>query len=218
MNEKLAVIIAGMNEFPRVIYTIRSVYEELRGRANFEIIYVDNFPDILDKWNQGRVPDESFEMIKGSVKHFPNLRVLEYRDHLSHWVCKRKAVESTDADFFIFLDAHVIPSRNSIFNQWEFYRKNHEQLNGSLHLPTTYKILEDRWLQYRLVNDLQDGYISYSFTGYRHGNGEPYMVPCHTTDGCMMSRRVYDAFGGWPEIMQAWGGGENLFNFVMSVL
>lgn len=34
----------------------------------------------------------------------------------------------------------------------------------------------------------------------------------------MVSRKVYERFGGWPDVMQAWGGGENLFNFSLSVL
>jgi hypothetical protein len=218
MEDKLAIIVAGVNEFPRIIYTLRSVYEEFRDRANFELIYIDNFPDTLDAYNKERVADDSFGIIEGSQRHMNGLKVMAYRDHLSHWVCKRKAVESTDAGFFLFLDAHVIPGRDVLFNQWEYYRAWHEELKGSLHVPTTYKILDSRPLQYKMVNELDKGYIGYSFTGYRPGDGKPYCVPCHTTDGCMMSRKVYDAFGGWPEIMEAWGGGENLFNFVMAIL
>jgi hypothetical protein len=128
---KLAIIITGVNEWPQVIYTLRSVYEEFKDRADFELIYVDNFPSVLDQWNQGRVPDKSYEVIKDAVKLVPGLRVMEYRDHLSHWVCKRKAVESSGADFFLFLDAHVVPGRDCLFNQYEYYRAHHEELNGS---------------------------------------------------------------------------------------
>jgi hypothetical protein len=216
--DKLCIIIAGVNEWPRVIYTLRAVYEEFRDRADFELVYVDNFPDALDQWNKERVPDDSYEVIQGSVRHLPGLRTMNYKDHLSHWVCKRKAVESSKADFFLFLDAHVIPGRDVLFNQFEYYRKHHEILNGSLHVPTTYKILDSRALQYRMVNELDKGWISYSFTGYRPGDGKPYPVPCHTTDGSLISRDVYNRFGGWPEIMESWGGGENLFNFTLSIL
>jgi hypothetical protein len=34
----------------------------------------------------------------------------------------------------------------------------------------------------------------------------------------MFSRQVYNKFGGWPELMEAYGGGENLFNFTLSVM
>lgn len=216
MNEKLAVIITGMNEWPRIQYTIRSVYEELRDRADFDIYYVDNFA--TDAWNLGKTPDESLEAIRGASSRIPELHVIEYKDHLSHWAAKAHAVENTDHDFFLFLDAHVIPKRNSLYYQWEYYHENHEELNGTLHMPTTYKILETHALQYKMHNELEKGWLGYSFTAYRHGKGEPYEVCAHTTDGCMMSRKVYDAFGGWPKIMQAWGGGENLFNFTLSIL
>lgn len=215
---KLSIIITGVNEWPQVIYTLRSVYEEFRDRADFELVYVDNFPTVSDQWNRNRTPDQSYGVIKGSEKLIPGLRVMEYRDHLSHWVCKRKAVESSTADFFLFLDAHVIPGRDCLFNQFEYYREHHEELNGSLHIPITYKILESHLLQYKMINELEKGWLGYSFTGYRHGNGKPYKVSCHTTCGCMVSRKVYERFGGWPDVMQAWGGGENLFNFSLSVL
>lgn len=218
MTDKLAIIITGVNEWPQVIYTIRSIYEEFRDRANFELIYVDNFPNILDQWNSNREPDQSWKVINESAKNLPNFRVMEYRDHLSHWVCKSKAVESSNANFFLFVDAHVIPGRDCLFNQYEYYRKNHEELNGSIHVPLTYKILEGHLLQYKMINELDKGWIGYTFTTHNQRDGKPYKVPCHSTCGSLISRRVYEQFGGWPELMQAWGGGENLFNYTLSVL
>jgi hypothetical protein len=179
---------------------------------------VDNFPTVPDQWNKNIIPDKSWETIKDSVKLMPGLRVMEYRDHLSHWVCKRRAVESSKADFFLFLDAHVIPGRDCLFNQYEYYRVHHEEMNGSIHVPLTYHIIENHLLQYEMVKELNLGWLGYRFTGYRHGDGKPYPVPCHSTCGCMISRKIYERFGGWPEIMQAYGGGENLFNYVLSIL
>lgn len=215
---KLSIIITGMNEYPQVIYTIRSVYEEFKNRADFEIVYVDNFPTVLDQWNQGKIQDKSLAIIKKSVSILPEIRVLEYKDHLSHWVCKRKAVESSNADFFLFLDAHVVPSRDSLFNQYEYYQQHHEEMNGSLHVPLTYHILENHMLQYKMIDQLNKGFLGYSFTPHRIKDKKPYKVPCHSTCGCMFSRKIYEKFGGWPELMEAYGGGENLFNYTLSII
>ena len=216
--DKLATIIVGMNEWPQVIYTLRAVCEEFRDRSDFELIYVDNFPTVLDEWNKKRSPDQSYNVIKQSENLLPNFRVMEYRDHLSHWVCKKKAIQSSKADFFLFLDAHVLPGRDCLFNQYEYYRKHHKELNGSLHVPITYKILENHLLQYKMNNELNKGWLSYSFTSHRPGDGKPYPVSCHSMCGCIISRKVYEKFGGWPDMMESWGGGENLFNFTLSIL
>lgn len=217
---ELSIIICGVNEWPRLQYTIRAVREEFRDRADFEIVYVDNFPDRPDPHNADRQPDGSWEAMQAAARHIPELRVMEYRDHLSHWVCKRKAVESSTADFFLFLDAHVVPGRDGLYNQFALYRAQYDYgvINGSFHVPTTYHVLENKALQYKMHNELDKGWLGYSFTGHRAGKGHPYRVCCHTTDGCLIHRSVYEAFGGWPEIMTAWGGGENLFNFVLSIL
>lgn len=216
---KLSIIIVAFNEWPQIIYTLRSVYEEFRDRADFEIIYVDNFPDKLDEWNKGKVIDQSYEVMKEAVQcqFLKNFKMIEYRDHLSHWAAKTKAVESLKSDFFLFLDAHVVPGRDSLFNQYEYYKQHHEKLNGTLHIPITYKIIENHLLQYRMINELNKGWLGYTFTTYHHFN-KPYKVSCHSTCGCMMSRKVYDKFGGWPSMMEAWGGGENLLNFVLPVI
>lgn len=42
---ELSVIIPQVNEWPNSSYTIRSIYEELRERCDFEIIVIDNFCD-----------------------------------------------------------------------------------------------------------------------------------------------------------------------------
>jgi len=77
-------------------------------------------------------------------------------------------------------------------------------------------VMEYHKLMYKLVTDLDKGHVHYSFTGYREAC-LPYVVPCMTTDGVIMTRALYDDLGGFPAMLGIWGGGENFLNFVLAV-
>jgi hypothetical protein len=218
MGEELSIIIPQVNEYPQVIFTVRAVHEELRDRVDHRIYVVDNW--CLEAKDQGREADKSLEYLQGMSQRLPWLEVLTYTDKLSHWVAKRKGVAASTGKFLMFLDAHVLPARDAIYNQFCYYRDHYEELDGPLHLPTTYHILESHILKYKLVNELvESGYIGYSFTGFcGDEHGYPFQVPCHTTDGCMITRELYEAVGGFSESYSQWGGGENALNFTLAIL
>ena len=216
---ELSIIIPGVQEYPQVLFTIRSVYEELRDRADFEIIYVDNWCPEAEAQGKCSEPDGVVDHLRSVQRGWPWLKVMEYKEKLSHWSAKRVAVETTTSTFIMFLDAHVIPSRNAIFEQLEYYRKHHARLDGPLHLPTTYQVCEYHALKYKLTADLDKGHVHYSFTGYSPPiDKQPFVTPCHTTDGMMITRELYDELGGVPVEMGIWGGCENHLNFTLAVL
>jgi len=211
----LSVIIPFCNEYPQNIFTIQNIAQELRDRVDFEIIAVNNFcPEVKA---QGREEDKGGEVLKASQKGNPWLKVLSYEKKLSHWQAKNMAVKHSSAPFIWFCDAHCIVSRNSLFRMFEYYRDNYKELNGTLHLPLTYKILEWHRLIYKLVAEPETGDIHYSFTPYRPQDS-PYQVPCMSTCGMMMTRELFDDLGGWPEELGIYGGGENFINFTLAVL
>lgn len=98
-----------------------------------------------------------------------------------------------------------------------YYKENHEELNGSIHLPLTYHILEYHKLIYKLRANLETNEVHYSFTPFRPAE-VPYKVPCMSTCGMMVSRELYDKRGGWPTELGIYGGGENFWNFVSAVM
>jgi len=212
---KLSVIIPTANEWPVIAFTARSVYEELRDRVDFELIIVDNWcPELA---GQGRDRDRTFDYFQQMCKGFPQVSILEYAGKLSHWNAKRLGVHHSTGEFIQFLDAHVVPSRDAIYNQYRYYSERHAELDGVLHLPVTYHVMEYHKLMYKLALELDKGHVHYSFTGYREAEA-PYRVPCMTTDGIMMTRELYDNFGGFPSELGIWGGGENFLNFTLAVL
>lgn len=211
----LSVIIPFCNEYPQVMFTVQNIAQELRDRADFEIIAVNNYCDEVKA--QGREEDKGHEALAACQRGNPWLKVLSYKEKLSHWQAKNMGVRESSAPFLWFCDAHCIVSRDSLFNMFSWYRDHHEQLDGTIHLPLTYKILEWHRLIYKLVAELGHGYVHYSFTPYRP-HDEPFRVPCMSTCGMMMSRKLYDEVGGWPVELGIYGGGENFMNFTLAVL
>lgn len=212
---KLSVIVPFCNEYPQVLFTIQSIAQELRDRVDFEIIAINNYcQEVKD---QKREEDKGYEALLASQRGNPWLKVLKYDEKLSHWQAKNLGVRESTGKFLWFCDAHCIVSRDSLFNMFLYYRDHYRDLNGTLHLPLTYKILEWHRLIYKLVANLETGEIHYSFTPYRPAD-TPYEVPCMSTCGMMMTRELYDYVGGWPVELGIYGGGENFLNFTLAIL
>lgn len=212
---KLSVIVPFCNEHPQVLFTIQNIAQELRDRADFEIIAVNNYCDEVSK--QNRIEDDAGDAIKSSVPGNKWLKYLTYTDKLSHWQSKNLAVKNSTGDILVFIDAHCIVARDALFKMFDYYSQHHEELNGTIHLPLTYKILESRKLIYKLQTDIDKGIVHYSFTGYRDSD-VPYEVPCMSSCGSMMTRKIYDQINGWPTELGIYGGGENYLNFVLAIL
>lgn len=212
---RLSVIIPFCNEYPQVLFTIQSIAQELRDRVDFEIIAINNYCDEVKA--QKREEDKGHEALLASRKGNSWLKVLHYEEKLSHWQSKNMGIRESTGKILWFCDAHCIVSRDSLFRMYEYYRDHHEELNGTLHLPLTYKILEWHKLIYKLVANMETAEIAYSFTPYRPAD-IPYVVPCMSTCGMMMTRELYDYMGGWPTELGIYGGGENFINFTLAVL
>lgn len=217
---ELSIIIPFCNEYPQVLFTIQSIAQELRGRVDFEIIAINNYCDEVKK--QGIEEDKGFEAVLASEKANPWLKVLHYKDKLSHWQAKNFGVQESSGKFLWFCDAHCMVSRDALFKMFNYYRDVHKELNGSIHLPLTYKILESHKLIYKLVYNPEIGEVHYSFTGYRNCEGSifnyHYQVPCMSTCGAMITRELYDQLEGWPIELGIYGGGENFSNFTLAIL
>ncbi len=205
-----------MNEYPQIMFTVQSIAQELRDRVDFEILVVDNTCPESDK--QPYEKDKSGEVMKGSVRvNQPWLKYLNYTNKLSHWQSKNFGVQHSTGEFLWFCDSHCIIARDALYNMFCYYKEHHEELNGSIHLPLTYKILESRKTMYKLVVDHDRAWYHYSLTGYRHEEA-PYEVPAVSTCGMLMTRKLYNELGGWPVEMGIYGGGENFTNFTKAVM
>lgn len=212
---KLSVIVPTILEWPQMAFTLRNIHEELRDRVDHEIICIDNWCDEVKA--QGRTPDRGHEQIWSMKNDW--LKPVKYDKRLSHWQAKKAGIEVSDGEFLWFCDAHCIVARNALYSMLQFYKENHEQLNGSIHLPLTYHILESHRLIYKAINNLSKGWMHYSFSGYPDDvYGSCFEVPAMSTCGMMVSRKIYDEIGGWPESLGIYGGGENFFNYVLSIM
>jgi hypothetical protein len=144
------------------------------------------------------------------------LQYVKYDECLSHWQAKTAGVNASSGRNLLFMDSHCVPSVgiDKMLHEYErtFFKYNEK---GTFHMPLTYKILEWRRLIYKLVID-EEAFYSYSFTGFRPAE-EPYEVPCMSTCGMMISRKIFDAIGGWPVGLGIYGGGENFMNYTLAV-
>jgi hypothetical protein len=211
----LSVILAYCNEYPQVLFTIRAIAEELQGRVDFEIIAINNYCEEVKA--QKRDEDKGGGAILAASKVNSWLRPLTYDKKLSHWQAKNLGVKEAKGDIFWFPDAHIMPSRGILFNMFKHYKIWWEELNGTLHMPITYQILESNRLIYGLVADPKIGNYFYQFVPMAPTD-KILEVPVMSTCGCMMHRKIYNKFGGWPEELGIYGGGEPFFNFSMAVL
>lgn len=216
---KLSVIIPYVNEYPQVMFTIQSIAQELINRVDFEILAIDNWCKEVGEQTTGpdthRMQDHGSAAVEATDRLNPWLRYVKYSDKLSHWQAKNFGVSKATGDIFWFCDAHCVIGRDSLYNMFKHYVSR--DMNGTMHLPLTYKILESRRLIYKLVCRKDQGELSYSFTGFRVED-EPYEVPCMSNCGVMMSREVYNKLGGWPTELGIYRGGEHFVNFTLSVL
>jgi glycosyltransferase involved in cell wall biosynthesis len=249
MSDKLSIIIPFVNEYPQVAFTVQNLYCELRDKADFEIICVDNYCEEVKK--QGVQKKKTFEFLKGIEEGIPQfhrtlnnvledtgsdcdeggsflteratnkrpwLKVIKYDKKLSHWNAKNEAVKHSTGNVLLFVDAHCIVSAGVLPKMFNYYRLNYERLNGTLHLPLSYLLERPGGeLVYQLVLNLDKGIVHYKFLTYSC-KGQLVEVPCMSSCGMMMTRKLYDDVGGWPSELGIYGGGENYINFVLAVM
>jgi len=216
-SNKLSIIIPFAQEHPQIAFTVQAIYCELRDKCDFEIIVIDNHCAELQA--QGITRDDGGKYMSALAnEHRPWLKYLTYDKKLSHWQAKNTGVAASDGEFLWFVDSHCIPSQGSLLDMFNYYKDNHRQLNGSLHMPLSY-MLERPGLEliYKLVTDQAAGVVHYTFSRYKPDT-KPYQVPCMSTCGMMISRAIYDRLGGWPKQLGIYGGGEHFINFTMAVL
>ena len=163
--------------------------------------------------------DRTNEQFKYMQKYMPCLKVLQYDKTLSHWQAKNLAIKESTGDILCFIDAHCMLGRDALYDMFYYYEGNHKTLNGSIHLPLSYHIIEQKKLAYKLVSRPEESVVEYSFTTYAPKGQDVYEVPCMSTCGMMITKKMLiDDIGGWPTELGIYGGGENFLNFTMSVL
>lgn len=215
----LSCIVPYVLEYPQIVFTLRSICEELKGRVPFEIIAVDNYCEYVQKQAPiaNKIPDRGTGMVKGMATKHSWLKYARYDEKLSHWNAKNLGVANAQGEFLWFCDSHCIVGRDSLYNMFTYWKDSEEHLNGTIHLPLTYHILEDKKLIYSMKANAIKGIAHYTFSGYRNEKA-PYEVPCMSTCGMLMHRSVFDKLGGWPKQMGIYGGGENFINYTQAIL
>ena len=215
---ELSIIIPGCNEYPQNAFTIQSIISALGNEIDYEIIYIDNFCQEVKA--QGRTQDKSLAYLSSIAKTSQpgTLRVYPYTDKLSHWNAKNFGIQKAKAPILFFCDAHCHVDE-SLLHMFKYYKRFHKELNGTLHLPLAYLLeRKGRELIYKLVHNIPNGIVHYSFTGYRPNN-KVYQVPCMSTCGMMITKdMMVNDLGMWPSQLGIYGGGENFINFVLAVL
>jgi glycosyltransferase involved in cell wall biosynthesis len=245
MPPKLSIIMPFCGEYPQVIFTIMSLWNQLRDSGiDYEVIAVNNwcdrvanqadytqtcpncnksFPVTRHEANTHRPPYNQEDPGGAKVRSYSAihkwLHYIEYGDKLSHWNAKNAGVAASTGSVLFFIDAHCALAPGSLVDMYHYYTEHPTlMLDGTLHMPLVYFLeREGPALIYKLVARPEISMYHYSFTRYR-ASTTPYTVPCMSTCGMMMSKHLYDLLGGWPSALGIYGGGENFVNFTLAVL
>ena len=209
----VSIVIPFCREWPQVVFTLRSVAEMLRD-IPFEIIAIDNLQSNQEE-------DRGSKNVKGLSSNLPWLRYVKKNEKLSSWQCRRYGAEVAKYDVVMYIDAHCIAPID-LAEAIKYYAENYEEMNGTMHLPLTYHILESKRLIYRAVIDIPRADYAYTFYSYRPIAYESelpvFEVPAMSCCGMMIHKKYYNAIGGIPTEMGIYGGGEHFLNYTLAVL
>lgn len=220
----VSVIIPFCNENPLIRTTIQSIYNELHDYCSFDIVAINNFTPEVEE--QGFPQDTGYSDLSSLIEdgRAGYLKLLWYKDKLSHWNAKNAGLEVAEGKVIFFCDAHILVHPGSLRLALDVYRQN--QIHGSLHLPISYmNERRGRELIYLCVYNEDLGLLHYRFTHYTNVPEEnikeriPFRVPCMSTCGMLIDRNtIINTLDGWPTMMGIYGGGENYLNYVQAVL
>lgn len=210
----LSIIIPFVGEFPQILFTIQSVAQQFIDRIDFEIVVIDNY---IENHPRISVPEnKSGPAIACTQRGNSWLKYVEYKSDLSHWQAKWYGVKKSTGRYLMFVDAHVVPSRDALYGMFRYYSNSKRQDEGTFHLPVTYKILEYHRMIYKLLVE-HECFYDYRFTAFPTNKKQTFEVPCMSTCGMLISREIYDKIGGWPSTLSTYSGGEHFMNFTLAV-
>jgi hypothetical protein len=213
---ELSVIVPYVREYPQVVFTLRSIHEELQG-IEHEVIAIDNL-------QPGMEEDRGSAMVKNMANQwtkagYPWLKYYRKNDKLSHWQCKNFGIEKASAPILWFVDSHCIVGRDSAYSMFRFYNAHWQELDGSMHLPLTYHILEPKQLIYKSVINRATGDYAYSFNTYNPSSWKQWEeVPAMSTCGMMIHKHYLNQLGNWPTELGIYSGGEHFLNYCQAIL
>lgn len=217
----LSVILPYVNEYPQIAFTLQTIVNDLRTAAfKWEVITVNNYCDQVR--SQGFDEDRGYEYLEKLARGPASGYLRNYRHDkkLSCWGSRSAGARASSGHTLLFLDSHVVPTPGTIQDQYYTFQSMRE--NGTLHLPLSY--LNDRpgnELIYRLRYNKRIGMAHYVFHKDNQTKGTFALIelPCMSNCGMMIGRELFvDTLGCYPEALGIYGGGENYFNFTLSVL
>jgi len=223
---ELSIIIPYIQEYPQILFTIRSIHEELKD-IEHEILAIDNLcPPAIEQLKSKNITiDRAHEhindgikpsMIESMAKGKDWLKYIHYTDHFSNSQARNCGIINAKADIVVFIDAHCVPSRGSLSSMFKYYKENWQTLNGSIHLPLTYHILEDNKLIYKFVYHKFNGRCEYSFNNMPDRD-DVFEVPCMSACGLMIHKKFFNMMGLFPQT-GIYAGGEHFFNYCLSIM
>jgi glycosyltransferase involved in cell wall biosynthesis len=216
-KQKVSVIVPYVREWPQIAFTLRSIHEALVN-VDHEVLAIDNLQSTMKE-------DRGSKNVASMAKEWTKtgnswLRYFHYTDKLSHWHCKNFGMLEAKGDIYWFIDSHCIMP-HSAEEAVKYYQQYYKELNGSLHMPLTYHILEPRQLMYKAVVEVPKSDYHYTFHTLSQKKYEKHRcieVPAMSTCGMIIHKSFMDEIGAWPDELGIYGGGENFMNYVMAVL
>lgn len=203
MKPKVSVVITARNEYPVILGTMYSYYNELMHyKYPFEIIVVDNLstdltPDILE--------DKFRRWVRNKI-----LKVIRYNDKPANVTVRNIGAQAATGDVVVLSDAHISVKTGTLdllVKGWQAYGG---LWHSAMHIwgdtsdikcfGYSLKLEEKFWgnLSRKLADEAKAP----------DGSLRPFNVPMASHCALLAGREEYLDFGGYNEDFEVYGGGE----------
>ena len=204
MKKTVSVVISARNEFPNIVHTVHSIFNDLETflkPKDFEIIIVDNNSDDSDEVKRAVTGTSDFLRCRGMYANGV-LRLL-YDPIAGNVSARNKGAKIAQGEYLFFSDAHMSYAPGT----FERLIKTIDETDGIVHPALSwmgaYPPEKGMSYSWKLGEEFKGTWNNYSVT-----LKDWFYVPAMGHACLGMRRKQFLEFLGYPDYLRCYGGGE----------
>lgn len=202
---KISVVISARNEFPGIVYTVHSIFNDLEtflDPKDFEVIIVSNCSDDTDRIRTAISGTTDFLIARGAYGS-RNIKIL-YDPIAGNVTARNKGAEIARGEYLFFSDAHMSYG----FGTFKRLMQTIDESGGIVHPAVAWmgSYPPQKGMQYswKLGEEFKG-----TWNNLVVGKGDDWFYVPAMGHCCLgMKREQFFKFKGYPEYLRCYGGGE----------